>query len=97
MPPGIKMSNVVPKVVSLEDRKRKTERTTDEEEDMTIKHRNSEQYSLPLQAAYFLFVGGWASAVWIFFAWLASITVIGLPLAAWMYDRPPFIVSLYQY
>lgn len=97
MPLGITMINFVPKIVSLKDRKIETVRTVDEDGNVTIKQSTSEQYSLPLRAVYFLLVGWWASGVWMFFAWLASITIIGLPLAVWMYDRLPFIVSLYQY
>jgi uncharacterized membrane protein YccF (DUF307 family) len=97
MPVGIKMINYVPKIVSLKDRKIETEQVTDEDGNVTVTQGTSEQYSIPLRAAYFLLVGWWASGVWMAIAWLVSITVIGLPLAVWMYDRLPFIVSLYQY
>lgn len=97
MPLGIKMINLVPKIVSLKDRTIETDRVTDDEGNVTIKQESSDQYSIPLRAAYFLLVGWWASGIWMFFAWLASITVIGLPVAVWMYDRLPFIVSLYKY
>jgi uncharacterized membrane protein YccF (DUF307 family) len=97
MPLGIKMINFVPKIVSLKDRTVETERVTDAEGNVTINQTTREQYSLPLRAAYFLLVGWWASGIWMFLAWLASITVIGLPVAVWMYDRLPFVVSLYQY
>ncbi|WP_232700517.1 YccF domain-containing protein [Halobacterium wangiae] len=97
MPLGIKMINFVPKIVSLKDRTIETERTVDEDGNVTITQGTSEQYSLPLRAAYFLLVGWWASGVWMFFAWVASITIVGLPLAVWMYDRLPFVVSLYNY
>lgn len=97
MPLGIKMINFVPKIVSLKDRKIETERTVDADGNVTIKQGTSEQYSLILRAVYFLLVGWWASGIWMFVAWLASITIIGLPLAVWMYDRLPFIVSLYKY
>lgn len=97
MPLGIKMINFVPKIVSLKDRTIETDHVTDEEGNVTIEQGTSEQYSIPLRAVYFLLVGWWASGIWMFFAWLASITVIGLPVAVWMYDRLPFIVSLYKY
>lgn len=97
MPLGIKMINYVPKIVSLKDRTIETDRVVDEEGNVTIKQGTSEQYSLPLRAVYFLVVGWWVSGVWMFFAWVASVTVVGLPLAVWMYDRLPFVVSLYKY
>jgi len=97
MPIGIKMINFVPKIVSLKDRTIETEKTIDADGNVTIKQGTSDQYSLAIRAIYFLLFGWWASGIWMFFAWLASITVVGLPLAVWMYDRLPFIVSLYQY
>lgn len=97
MPLGIKMINFVPKIVSLKDRTIETERTVDEDGNVTVQQGTSEQHSLPLRAVYFLLVGWWASGVWMFFAWVASVTIVGLPLAVWMYDRLPFVVSLYKY
>lgn len=97
MPLGIKMINFVPKIVSLKDRTIETDRVTDERGSVTIKQTSSEQHPIPVRAVYFLLVGWWASGVWMFFAWLASVTVVGLPVAVWMYDRLPFVVSLYKY
>jgi len=97
MPLGIKMINKVPKIVSLKDRTIETDITTDDTGDITITHTTSDQYSLLLRAVYFLLVGWWASALWMGVAWLASITIVGLPVAVWMYDRLPFVVSLYRY
>lgn len=97
MPLGIKMINYVPKIVSLKDRTIETERIVDEDGNVAVKQGTNEQHSIPLRAAYFLLVGWWASAIWMSVAWLASISIVGLPLAVWMYDRLPFAVSLYQY
>lgn len=97
MPVGIRMINKVPKIVSLKDRKIETEMTKDAEGNVTVSQGTSEQYSLAVRAVYFILVGWWASAVWMAIAWLASITIIGLPVAVWMYDRLPFVVSLYNY
>jgi uncharacterized membrane protein YccF (DUF307 family) len=97
MPIGIKMINYVPKIVSLKDRTIETERVTDAHGNVTITHGTREQHSLLLRAVYFLLVGWWVSGIWMVLAWLASITIVGLPLAVWMYDRLPFVVSLYRY
>ena len=53
--------------------------------------------SLLVRAAYFLLVGWWASGIWLSVAWLASVSIIGLPVAVWMYSRLPYVVSLYRY
>lgn len=96
MPLGIKMINVVPKIVSLKERRIESEVITEGGE-VTIRQSSREQYPLAVRAIYFVAIGWWASGIWMFFAWLASITIIGLPLAVWMYSRLPFVVSLYKY
>ena len=65
---------------------------------MTVVTEQGKAQSSPiLRAVWFIFVGWWASAIWMTLAWLASITVIGLPLALLMYNRTPFVASLYRY
>ena len=97
MPIGIKMINKVPKIVSLKDRPIETEVGEIKDGEVTVTQSTKEQYSLVLRGVYFILIGWWASGIWMALAWIASITIIGLPLAVWMYDRLPFIVSLYQY
>jgi uncharacterized membrane protein YccF (DUF307 family) len=97
MPIGIKMINKVPKIVSLKDRPLDTDVIEEESGDVTIKQSTQEQYSLLIRGVYFLLIGWWASFVWMAIAWVLSITIIGLPAAVWMYDRLPFVVSLYRY
>jgi len=97
MPIGIKMINVVPKIVSLKDRTLETNVSEDTAGNVTVTQTTSEQHSLLVRAVYFLLVGWWLSGVWMSLAWLASITIVGLPLAVWMYDRLPYVVSLYKY
>ncbi|WP_336336227.1 YccF domain-containing protein [Haloarcula brevis] len=86
IPLGIKMINKVPLVLTLKRRDRLVEATD-----------GGSQYSLPVRAVWFVFVGWWASGVWTGVAYALSVTVVGLPLAIWMYNRLPFVVSLYQY
>ena len=46
---------------------------------------------------WFVLVGWWASALWMGAAWLTQLTVIGLPIALLMFNRTPFVASLYRY
>lgn len=46
---------------------------------------------------WFPFIGWWASALWMGLAWLIQLTVIGIPVALLMFNRTPFIASLYRY
>ncbi len=54
------------------------------------------QYNLLLRAIYFLLIGWWLSGLWLETAYLFCLTIIGLPLGFWMFDRVPFVASLRQ-
>jgi uncharacterized membrane protein YccF (DUF307 family) len=47
-----------------------------------------------VRAIYFLLVGWWFSAIWIVLAWLIAITVLGLPVAQWVFLRVNAILTL---
>ncbi len=86
IPLGIKMINKVPYVLSLKQRDRLVEAGA-----------GKSQYSIPVRALWFLFVGWWASGVWTGVAYTLTLTIVGIPLAVWMYNKLPFVVSLYNY
>ncbi|WP_262179199.1 YccF domain-containing protein [Haloarcula laminariae] len=86
IPLGIKMINKVPFVLSLKQR----DRLVDGAE------RRS-QYSVPVRAVWFVFVGWWASGLWTGVAYALTLSIVGIPLAVWMYNKLPFVVSLYSY
>jgi uncharacterized membrane protein YccF (DUF307 family) len=96
MPLGIKMINKVPLVVSLKARPVRNE-IVDADGTVTVRQTNREQRSLVVRAVYFLLVGWWASALWMGLAYLATLSIVGLPVAIWMYGKLPFVVSLYNY
>lgn len=84
-PVGIKLLNYTPKVVALKP-------TAD-----VATGRPREQRSLLVRAVWFLLVGWWASGLWAAAAYAVTVTVVGLPLAIWMYGKLPFVASLYRY
>jgi len=86
IPLGIKMINRVPFVLSLKQRDPYVEESD-----------GTSQYSIPVRALWFLFVGWWASGVWTGIAYALTLTIVGIPLAVWMYGKLPFVVSLYNY
>ena len=45
---------------------------------------------------YFLLIGWWFSAIWMAAAYLVAVTIIGLPLALWLYNRIPWVLTLKQ-
>ncbi|QIO21338.1 YccF domain-containing protein [Haloarcula sp. JP-L23] len=86
IPLGIKMINRVPLVLSLKRRE-----TLVEESD------GGSQHSLLVRAVWFLLVGWWASGIWTGVAYTLTLTIVGIPLAVWMYNQLPYVVSLYNY
>jgi uncharacterized membrane protein YccF (DUF307 family) len=96
IPLGIKLINRVPWVVSLKTRTVETEVLTEGGE-VSVRNHDRDQHSLVVRAAWYLLVGWWLSGIWLSIAWTASVSIVGLPVAVWMYGKLPWIVSLYRY
>ena len=62
-----------------------------------IRERGRPQTAWPIRGLWFVLIGWWASAIWMGLAWLIQLTIIGLPLALLMFNRTPFVASLYRY
>lgn len=88
LPLGIKMINRTPLVVSLKTSDRIVDDPTESQAD---------QHSLVLRGLWFVFVGWWLSGLWLSVAYLLTITIVGIPIAIIMYNKLPFVVSLYRY
>ncbi|MFB6171655.1 MAG: YccF domain-containing protein [Haloarculaceae archaeon] len=86
LPLGIKLINLVPTALSLAE-----PRSLDEPES------GRGQHSLVLRAVYFLFVGWWLSFAWANVAAFLAVTIVGLPVALWMFNRLPYVTSLYRF
>ena len=88
IPIGIKMINVVPMVLSLKSPTREL-----------VGHdiQSPQQRNLLVRAVWFVLIGWWASLLWMGIAYLLTVTIIGIPIAVWMYGKLPAIVSLYRY
>ena len=86
VPLGIKLVNLVPTVLSLE-----------EPRSLTEEGGGRGQHSLVVRAIYFVFVGWWLSFLWANAAALFALTIIGLPIAFWMFNRLPYVTSLYRF
>lgn len=88
IPLGVKMINVVPLVLSLKSPSREL---------MGEDVRSREQRPLLVRAIWFVFIGWWASLLWMAVAYLFTVSIIGIPVAIWMYGKLPAVVSLYRY
>ena len=49
-----------------------------------------------LRAIYFLLVGWWFSGLWLAAAYLLVVTILGIPLAFWMYGRVGAVTTLFR-
>jgi uncharacterized membrane protein YccF (DUF307 family) len=86
-PLGIKLINLVPTVLTL----REPRSITDPDAPA------ADQYSLVVRGVYFLLVGWWLSLLWANVAAVAAVTIVGLPVAIWLFNRLPFVTSLYRF
>ena len=87
LPLGIKLVNLVPTVLTLREPRSVID------SDST----GAGQRSLLVRAVYFLFVGWWLSWLWANVAAFLAVTIIGLPVAIWMFNRLPYVTSLYRF
>ena len=55
------------------------------------------QTAWPIRFIWFLFVGWWASAAVMTIGYLLIVLILTIPLGLWIYNRVPFIASLYRY
>ena len=96
MPIGLMMINRLPMVATL----RRPASTYHLEESGSGPHLTVgtvPQRPLLVRALWFVLVGWWLSALCLAVAWAASATLIGLPLAIWLYNRIPVITTLARY
>lgn len=96
MPIGLMMINVLPKIASLREPSREF-RTTIQGTITRVETSSLQQYPFLLRAVYFVLVGWWLSGIWMSVGWLASVTIVGLPVAIWMFNRVPAITTLRRY
>jgi uncharacterized membrane protein YccF (DUF307 family) len=97
IPLGIWLINRLPTVLTLRPRTRHWELGQDESGATVVSERGRPQVAWPIRGLWFILVGWWASGIWMAVAWLVQLTVIGLPIALLMFNRTPFVASLYRY
>ena len=88
LPLGLWLINRLPTLITL----RPQEQTWTL--DAGVVRRSKAQRPFLLRAVWFLLVGWWLSGLWMAVAYLALLSVVGLPLAFWMYGRVGAVTTL---
>ena len=97
IPLGIYLINRLPTVLTLRPRSRTWTLGQDDEGRTVVTEAGRPQVGWLIRGIWFVLVGWWASAIWMGLAWLIQLTVIGIPIALLMFNRTPFVASLYRY
>ena len=97
IPLGVWLINRLPTVLTLRPRSRTWQLGQDEAGQTVMTEVGREQVAWPIRGLWFILVGWWASAFWMGAAWFVQLTIIGIPVALLMFNRTPFIASLYRY
>jgi uncharacterized membrane protein YccF (DUF307 family) len=83
LPLGMWMLTMLPQVMTLRQERRSLSRPPD---------RSGANFAV--RAIYFVLIGWWLSLLWMELAWLASASLIGLPLAFLMFERVGTVTTL---
>lgn len=94
IPLGVMMLNALPKVIALRNEAHRLVVTTRSDGSVMQREMGLPQTNILLRALYFILIGWWFSALWMEAAYALSLSIIGLPIGFWMFDRVPAIVSL---
>ncbi len=54
------------------------------------------QFPFWARAVWFILVGWWLNGIWMALSYLALVTIIGLPLAFWMYGQIGAVTTLHR-
>jgi uncharacterized membrane protein YccF (DUF307 family) len=94
IPLGVAMLNMIPKVIALREPARQVMVSTGRDGGLQRRAMEPPQVNILLRAIYFVLIGWWFSALWMELAYALCLTIIGLPIGFWMFDRVPAVVSL---
>jgi uncharacterized membrane protein YccF (DUF307 family) len=90
LPLGLYMLNRLPQVVTLKPSRSDLVVTPAGQ----VVRLEARQLPFLLRAIYFVLIGWWLSAIWLAIAWALHVSIIGMLLGFWMFNRTPAVVSL---
>jgi uncharacterized membrane protein YccF (DUF307 family) len=96
IPAGVWMMNMLPKIIALRESSHIVRVATRMDGRLVSQEVDAPQVNILLRAVYFLLIGWWFSAPWMEAAYALCLSILGLPLGFWMFDRVPAVLSLKQ-
>jgi len=96
LPVGIYLINRIPTFITLRPRTREVSAIM-EEGILRITESKRTQQPWYVRLLWFVLVGWWASALVMTVGWVLVVLIITLPLGLMLYNRVPFVASLYRY
>lgn len=96
LPLGIYLINRIPTFITLRPRTRQIKAIM-EEGVLRISETKRAQQPWYIRLVWFVFVGWWASALVMGVGWVLVVLVVTLPIGLMLYNRVPFVASLYRY
>ena len=97
LPLGIWLINRIPTVITLRPRTREVQRMIDSAGFVNLVQVPVAQVSWPVRGLWFIFVGWWLSAFVMGIGWLLIVLIVTLPIGLMVFNRVPFVASLYRY
>jgi uncharacterized membrane protein YccF (DUF307 family) len=88
--------NRIPTVLTLRPRREQYAMVTGTDGVMRYQRIKTAQNPWWLRLLYFIFVGWWASALWMIGSYILMLTIIGIPFGLMMVNRLPFVFSLHR-
>ncbi len=97
LPLGLWVLNRIPTVMTLRPMRRTLTVDRGGDGSEVVRVSDQPQASFLVRAVWFLLIGWWLSGLWAGAAYVAAVTIIGLPIAFWMFDRLPAVTTLFRY
>ena len=94
IPVGLALVNRLPAVLTLRPGTQRITTQIDADGQVQMDPTGAQQRPIWQRAIYFVFVGWWVCMLSMSFAWLLSVTIIGLPLGLMLLNRIPAATTL---
>lgn len=93
IPAAIWLINRIPQIVTLKS-SRKLQIAASEAGITMVARDDRPQHRWYVRTLWYIVVGWWATALWLYTAWLASVTILLLPLGFWMFGQTGKVQTL---